>query len=170
MSDRHQRVAGERARRQGRRRVGFRHPTAPTPGGGRSRRLAAATSDHPTLIGGIPWQPHVHTLPRHLEPTRHLTHRGAVQHLPDRPQLLLSPAPLKHHPLLLQSITTTEEPTNQAAQQPEARRKSVKHLPERLSRRNRNRVPKLSSWSRNPMVKHEPELHSMEPRVTGCTT
>src|SRR5215210_1856797 len=37
--------------------------------------------------------------------------------------------------------------------------RSVKHLPERLSRRNRNRVPKLESTYRNPMVKHEPELH-----------
>jgi hypothetical protein len=37
--------------------------------------------------------------------------------------------------------------------------KSVKHLPEPLSRRNRNRVLKLSSSYRNPMVKHEPELH-----------
>ena len=36
---------------------------------------------------------------------------------------------------------------------------SVKHLPERLSRRNRNRVLKLSSSYRNPMVKHEPEPH-----------
>jgi hypothetical protein len=27
-------------------------------------------------------------------------------------------------------------------------------------RRNRNRVPKLSSTYRNPMVKHEPELHT----------
>jgi hypothetical protein len=35
----------------------------------------------------------------------------------------------------------------------------MKHLPERLSRRNRNRVLKLSSSYRNPMVKHEPELH-----------
>jgi hypothetical protein len=34
------------------------------------------------------------------------------------------------------------------------------HLPERLSRRNRNRVLKLSSRYRNPMVKHEPELPS----------
>jgi hypothetical protein len=56
-------------------------------------------------------------------------------------------------------MTTTEEPINQASQQ--ARHgESVKHLPERLSRRNRNRVPKLSSSYRNPMVKHEPELHS----------
>jgi hypothetical protein len=56
-------------------------------------------------------------------------------------------------------MTTTEEPINQASQQ--ARHgESVKHLPERLSRRNRNRVPKLSSSYRNPMVKHEPELHT----------
>ena len=40
-------------------------------------------------------------------------------------------------------------------------RESVKRLPERLSRRNRTRVPKLSSSYRNPMVKHEPELHSL---------
>jgi hypothetical protein len=57
-------------------------------------------------------------------------------------------------------MTTTEEPINQASQQ--ARHgESVKHLPERLSRRNRNRVPKLSSSYRNPMVKHEPELHML---------
>ena len=37
--------------------------------------------------------------------------------------------------------------------------KSVKHLPERLPRSNRNHVLKLSSSYRNPMVKHEPELH-----------
>lgn len=55
-------------------------------------------------------------------------------------------------------MTTTEEPTNQASQQ-RGTAKSVKHLPERLSRRNRNRVLKLSSSYRNPMVKHEPELH-----------
>ncbi len=59
-------------------------------------------------------------------------------------------------------MTTTEEPINQASQQ--ARHsESVKHLPERLSRRNRNRVPKLSSSYRNPMVKHEPELHTAIP-------
>ncbi len=33
------------------------------------------------------------------------------------------------------------------------------HLPERVSRRNRNRVPNLEGRNRNPMVKHEPELH-----------
>jgi hypothetical protein len=52
-------------------------------------------------------------------------------------------------------MTTTEESINQASQQAR-QRESVKHLPERLSRRNRNRVPKLSSSYRNPMVKHEP--------------
>jgi hypothetical protein len=31
------------------------------------------------LIGGIPAQPHVHTLPRHPETTCHFSHRGAVQ-------------------------------------------------------------------------------------------
>ena len=56
-------------------------------------------------------------------------------------------------------MTTTKEPINQASQQPR-HSESVKHLPERLSRRNRNRVPKLSSSYRNPMVKHEPELHT----------
>jgi hypothetical protein len=64
-------------------------------------------------------------------------------------------------------MTTTEEPINQASQQ--ARHgESVKHLPERLSRRNRNRVPKLSSSYRNPMVKHEPELHRPQ-RFLVCT-
>lgn len=57
-------------------------------------------------------------------------------------------------------MTTTEEPINQASQQ-RGTAKSVKHLPERLSRRNRNRVLKLSSSYRNPMVKHEPELHTV---------
>jgi hypothetical protein len=38
--------------------------------------------------------------------------------------------------------------------------KTVKHLPERLSRKNRNRVLKLSTSYRNPMVKHVPELHN----------
>jgi len=56
-------------------------------------------------------------------------------------------------------MTTTEEPTNQASQQ-RSTAKSVNQLPERLSRKNRNRVLKLSSSYRNPMVKHEPELHS----------
>src|SRR4029450_1577638 len=60
--------------------------------------------------------------------------------------------------LLPQSITTTEEPTDQAPQQP-CQRESVKHLPEPLSRSNRNCVPKPSSSYRNLMVKHEPELH-----------
>jgi hypothetical protein len=57
-------------------------------------------------------------------------------------------------------MTTTEEPINQASQQAR-QRESVKHLPELLSRRNRNRVLKLSSRYRNPMVKHEPELHTL---------
>jgi hypothetical protein len=39
-------------------------------------------------------------------------------------------------------------------------RESVKHLPELLSSSYRNRVLKLSTSYRNPMVKHEPELHS----------
>jgi len=56
-------------------------------------------------------------------------------------------------------MTATEEPTNQAPQQAR-QRKSVKHLPERLSSSYRNRVLKLSSSYRNPMVKHEPELHN----------
>ena len=64
--------------------------------------------------------------------------------------------PRFHHRLLPQSITITEEPIIQASQQPQARR-SVKHLPERLSRRYRNRVPKLSSSYRNTMVKHDPD-------------
>jgi hypothetical protein len=55
-------------------------------------------------------------------------------------------------------MTTTEEPINQASQQAQ-QRESVKHLPERLSRRYRNCVLNLSSSYRNPMVKHEPELH-----------
>jgi hypothetical protein len=38
-------------------------------------------------------------------------------------------------------------------------RESVKHLPELLSSSYRNRVLKLSTSYRNPMVKHEPELH-----------
>jgi hypothetical protein len=118
-----------------------------------------------TIIGGIPAQPGMDALPRHLEPARHLNHRGAVQHLPHRPQpLLCHPQLLKHHRPLPQSMTTTEEPTNQASQQPLAGQ-SVKHLPERLSRRNRNRVPKLSTSYRNPMVKHEPELHTEGPPV-----
>jgi YCII-related domain len=62
------------------------------------------------------------------------------------------------HRLLPQSMTTMEEPIHQAAQQAR-QRESVKHLPERLSSRNRKRVPNLSSSYRNPMVKHEPELH-----------
>ena len=63
-------------------------------------------------------------------------------------------------------MTTTEEPTEQAPQQ--ARQgESVKHLPERLSRRYRNRVLKLSSSYRNPMVKHEPELHTAR-FFAGC--
>jgi hypothetical protein len=66
-------------------------------------------------------------------------------------------------------MTTTEEPINQASQQ--ARHgESVKHLPERLSRRNRNRVPKLSSSYRNPMVKHEPELHTQDQRLSSSGT
>jgi hypothetical protein len=56
-------------------------------------------------------------------------------------------------------MTTTEEPINQASQQAQ-QRESVKHLPERLSRRYRNCVLNLSSSYRNPMVKHEPELHT----------
>ena len=60
--------------------------------------------------------------------------------------------------LLPQSMTTTEEPTNQIATAQHS--ESVKHLPERLSTSYRNRVSKLSSSYRNPMVKHEPELHS----------
>ena len=60
---------------------------------------------------------------------------------------------------LPQSMTTTEEPTIQAPQQPR-HGESVKHLPERLSRRNRKHVSKLSSIYRNPMVKQEPEPHN----------
>ena len=55
-------------------------------------------------------------------------------------------------------MQTTKEPTEQTPQQPQTG-ESVKHLPERLSRRNRNRVLKLSSSYQNPMVKHEPEPH-----------
>jgi hypothetical protein len=58
-------------------------------------------------------------------------------------------------------MTTTEEPINQASQQAQ-QRESVKHLPERLSRRYRNCVLNLSSSYRNPMVKHEPELHTVQ--------
>ena len=65
-------------------------------------------------------------------------------------------------------MTTTEEPTNQASQQPLAGQ-SVKQLPEPLSQRNRNRVLKLSSSYRNPMVKHEPELHITTRRHRCCT-
>ena len=57
------------------------------------------------------------------------------------------------------SLKTTKEPHRTTLQQPQGTT-SVKHLPERLSRRNRNRVLKLSSSYRNPMVKHEPEPHS----------
>ena len=66
-------------------------------------------------------------------------------------------------------MTTKEEPISQASQQgPHG--ESVKHLPERLSRRNRNRVPKLSSSYRNPMVKHEPELHTPNGSRNGSQT
>jgi hypothetical protein len=55
-------------------------------------------------------------------------------------------------------MTTTEEPINQTSQQ--ARQpESVKHQPELLSNSYRNRVLKVSSSYRNPLVKHEPELH-----------
>lgn len=40
-------------------------------------------------------------------------------------------------------------------------RQSVKHLAERLSRRNRNRGPKPLTSYRNRMVKHQPELHTV---------
>jgi hypothetical protein len=66
-------------------------------------------------------------------------------------------------------MTTTEEPIHQASQQVR-QRKSVKHLPELLSRRNRNRVLKLSSSYRIPMVKHEPELHKPDCTHTAYTT
>ena len=56
------------------------------------------------------------------------------------------------------SLKTTKEPTERHRNSPDAGQ-SVNHLPERLSRRNRNRVLKLSSSYRNPMVKHEPEPH-----------
>ena len=61
-------------------------------------------------------------------------------------------------------MTTTEEPTNQASQQPR-QGETVKHLPERLSPKNRNRVLKLSNSNRNPMVKHEPEPHTLTHHV-----
>src|SRR4029450_9794111 len=95
-------------------------------------------------------------------PATHPRPRGAVTHPPPRPQPLLAHPQLhKHHRLLPQSMTTTEEPTNQASQQTR-HRESVKHLPELLSSSYRNRVLKLSSSYRNPMVKHEPELHKQE--------
>src|SRR5215212_2367569 len=75
-----------------------------------------------------------------------------------RPILARPPAAPQASRLPPQSITTTEEPTNQAPQQAR-QRENVKHLPERLSSSYRNRVSKLSSSYRNPMVKHEPELH-----------
>jgi hypothetical protein len=53
---------------------------------------------------GKPAQPDVHTLPRHPEPASHLSHRGAVQHLPHRPiPLLAHPQHHQHHRLLPQS-------------------------------------------------------------------
>ena len=42
----------------------------------------------------------------------------------------------------------------------ESPRPTVIGLRQLHTRRNRNRVPKLSSSYRNPMVKHEPELHN----------
>jgi hypothetical protein len=56
-------------------------------------------------------------------------------------------------------MTTTKEPTERHRNN-RTQGETVKHLPERLSPRNRNRVSKLSSSNRNPMVKHEPEPHS----------
>ena len=55
-------------------------------------------------------------------------------------------------------MMTTEEPINHTSQQVR-QRESVKQLPELLSSSYRNRVLTLSSSYRNPMVKHEPELH-----------
>ena len=54
---------------------------------------------------------------------------------------------------------TTKEP-RQYSRNAHRAAQSVKHLPERLSRRNRNRVVKLSNSYRNPKVKHVPELHN----------
>jgi hypothetical protein len=58
-------------------------------------------------------------------------------------------------------MTTTEEPLDPHRNGTRAG-ESVKHLPERLSRRNRNGVLKLSTSYRNPMVKHVPELHTSD--------
>ena len=57
-------------------------------------------------------------------------------------------------------MMTTEEPINHTSQQVR-QRESVKQLPELLSSSYRNRVLTLSSSYRNPMVKHEPELHRL---------
>ena len=72
--------------------------------------------------------------------------------------LLAHPQLMRHSQLLPQSMTTME--THQLDIATGGTAKSVKHLPERLSRKNRHRVLKLSSGYRSPMVKHEPELHS----------
>ena len=97
------------------------------------------------LIRGIPAQPDMHTLPRHLEPARHLRHRGAVQHLPHRPQpLLRHPQLHQHHrPLPQSSNHERSPPTTKATvakcqaptgttvtQEPEPRPQTVKQLPE----------------------------------------
>jgi hypothetical protein len=93
--------------------------------------------------------------------------RVAVQHLPHRSIPLLGHPQLdKYLGSFRSQVATTEEHTNQASQQPPARQ-SVKHLAERLSRRNRNCVLTLSSSYRNPMVKHEPEPHRLVGKQIG---
>ena len=68
----------------------------------RPRRPITQTAQ--ASLGGIPAQPNVHTLPRHPEPAGHLSHRGALQHLPHRPIPLLGHPQLhQHHRLLPQS-------------------------------------------------------------------
>ena len=88
---------------------------------------------------------------------------------PHRPIPLLGHPQLHQHPGPFRCPQTKRKTPPTTAQQPDEpdEPESVKHLQERLSPRNRNRVPQLERTYRNPMVKHEPEPHRRDADSMG---
>ena len=129
---------------------------------GMSRSIAAA--DHP----GRPGRRRRHTGSTRRAPTAVTPRTGGQPQSPRRPPGPPAPpqgaapppaAPTTSRPLP-QSTTPTKEPRRHHRNKPRTDQ-SVKQLPERLSRRNRNRVSNPSTTYRNPTVKHEPEPHTV---------
>ena len=110
---------------------------------------------HPT-IRGIAAQPLMHRLSSDPETTRHLHHRGAVQHLQHRPVPLLGHRDLpQHHAAPFAAIEQRKRAAEPPAQHPECQPPTgttVAQEPEP------GRTP--SRTNRNRMVKHEPEPHT----------